>query len=81
MGYGPSRLLMGVVFSLDLIFAVVAGAELFTGNTLIVMAWAGAKVSTRQLLRNWVIVYLGNFVGAVGTIALGTTIECGPSVG
>ena len=49
---------------------VVAGAELFTGNNLIVMAWASRKVSTRALIRNWLIVYLGNFAGAVGTAVI-----------
>ncbi|HLE27442.1 MAG TPA: formate transporter FocA [Anaerolineales bacterium] len=68
--YGVTRLLAGAVFSLGLILVVVGGAELFTGNNLIVMAWANRKVSTRLLLRNWLIVYLGNFVGAVGTAVL-----------
>jgi formate/nitrite transporter FocA (FNT family) len=53
-----------VAFSLGLILVIVAGAELFTGNNLIVMAWAGRKVTTRRLLRNWLIVWMGNFVGA-----------------
>jgi len=65
--FGVTRILGGVAFSLGLILVVVAGAELFTGNNLIVMAWAGHKVSTGQLLRNWIIVYLGNFVGSVLT--------------
>lgn len=64
---GFTRLAMGVVFSLGLILVVVGGAELFTGNNLIVMAWAGRKVSTALLLKNWAIVYAGNFVGAVAT--------------
>jgi formate transporter FocA len=68
--YGVVRLLAGVVFSVGLILVIAGGAELFTGNNLIAMAWAGGKVSTTQLLRNWLIVYLGNFVGAVGTAAL-----------
>src|SRR5690349_11148366 len=68
--YGVSRLLAGVTFSLGLILVVVAGAELFTGNNLIVMAWASRRVSTARLLRNWVIVYAGNFVGAVSTAGL-----------
>ncbi|MBN1200523.1 MAG: formate transporter FocA [Anaerolineae bacterium] len=68
--YGVSKLLGGMAFCLGLILVVVAGAELFTGNNLIVMAWASGKVSTRALLRNWVIVYLGNFAGSVGTVAL-----------
>lgn len=68
--YGVTRLLTGLVFCLGLILVVVGGAELFTGNNLIVMAWASKKVSTSALLRNWVIVYLGNFIGAVGTAVL-----------
>jgi formate transporter len=68
--YGVSRLIGGLAFSLGLVLVVVAGAELFTGNNLIAMAWAGRKVSTTQLLRNWAIVYAGNFCGAIGTAAI-----------
>jgi formate transporter FocA len=68
--YGLARLLAGLVFSLGLILVVVGGAELFTGNNLIVMAWASGKVSTRLLLRNWLIVYLGNFAGSLATAVL-----------
>ncbi len=68
--YGLTRLLTGLVFSLGLILVVVGGAELFTGNNLIVMAWANGKVTGRALLRNWFIVYLGNFVGSIGTVLL-----------
>ena len=68
--YGVTRLLTGLVFSLGLILVVVGGAELFTGNNMIVMAWASKKVSTYALLRNWGIVYLGNFVGSLGTALL-----------
>jgi formate transporter len=68
--YGLIRLSMGLVFSLGLILVVVGGAELFTGNNLIVMAWANRKITTTSLLRNWVLVYLGNFVGAVATAVL-----------
>jgi len=67
---GIAKLLGGVVFSLGLILVVVSGAELFTGNTLIVMAYASRKVTARQLLRNWGVVYVSNFVGAVGVAAL-----------
>jgi formate/nitrite transporter len=70
MPYGVTRLLAGLVFSLGLILVVVGGAELFTGNNLIVMAWASGKVTGRALLRNWIIVYVGNFVSAVGTAVL-----------
>lgn len=68
--YGVTRLLMGLVFSLGLILVVVGGAELFTGNNLIVMAWANGKVTGWALIRNWIIVYLGNFVGSIGTVIL-----------
>jgi formate/nitrite transporter len=67
LGYGVSRLLGGFVFSLGLILVIVGGAELFTGNNLIIMAWASSKLPTSCLLKNWAIVYIGNFVGALGT--------------
>jgi formate/nitrite transporter len=70
MPYGVTRLLVGLVFSLGLILVVVGGAELFTGNNLIVMAWAGGKVSTYALLRNWIVVYIGNFAGSIFTAIL-----------
>ncbi len=68
--FGVVRLLAGLVFSLGLILVLVGGAELFTGNNLIAMAWASGKVSTGLLLRNWAIVYAGNFVGALATAGL-----------
>jgi formate transporter len=68
--YGVTRLLSGLVFCLGLILVVVGGAELFTGNNLIVMAWASGKVTGRALLRNWAIVYFGNFLGSIGTAVL-----------
>ncbi len=68
--YGLTRLISGFVFSLGLILVVIGGAELFTGNNLIVMAWASGKVSTASVLRNWMIVYFGNFVGALGAAIL-----------
>jgi hypothetical protein len=58
------------VFALGLFMVVVAGAELFTGNNLIVMAWADGRVSTGLLLRNWGIVCVANFVGAAGLALL-----------
>lgn len=65
--YGVTRLLTGLVFTVGLILVVVGGAELFTGNTLITMAYASRKVTLGQLLRNWGIVYVGNFAGSVLT--------------
>jgi formate transporter len=65
--FGLIRLVAGLAFSLGLILVIVGGAELFTGNTLVIMAWASGKVSSVSLLRNWAIVYAGNLVGAIAT--------------
>jgi formate transporter FocA len=70
LSFGAARLLSGLVFCLGLVLVVVAGAELFTGNNLIVMAWASRRISTASLLRNWAIVYAGNLAGALATAAL-----------
>jgi formate transporter len=70
LGFAAVRVVGGLVFTLGLVLVLVGGAELFTGNNLIVMAWASGKVSARTMLRNWTIVYLGNFVGALGLIVL-----------
>jgi len=70
LAFGVTRLLAGLTFSLGLILVVVAGAELFTGNNLVVMAWAGRRVSTTRLLAGWLLVYVGNFAGAIATAAL-----------
>jgi formate/nitrite transporter len=70
LGFGPGRLLAGLAFSLGLILVVVGGAELFTGNNLVVMAWAARQITTGQLARNWTLVYAANLVGALGTALL-----------
>ncbi|MFQ5912669.1 MAG: formate/nitrite transporter family protein [Nitrospinota bacterium] len=70
LGFGANRLLGGLSFSLGLILVVVGGAELFTGNNLIAMAWASRRVTVAEVLRNWGLVYLGNAIGALGTVAL-----------
>jgi formate transporter len=70
LGFAASRVLGGAVFSLGLLLVVVAGAELFTGNNLIAMAWADGRVSTRDLLRNWTVVCVANFAGACGLAVL-----------
>ena len=67
-GFGITRLVGGVAFSLGLILVVVGGAELFTGNNLVAMAWASRRITTVELLRNWGLVYLGNVLGALGTV-------------
>lgn len=68
--WGWARVVGGACFSLGLMLVVVGGAELFTGNNLLVMAWASGRVPTARLLRNWGLVFCGNALGAVGTAAL-----------
>jgi formate transporter len=68
--FGLTRLLAGVAFCLGLILVIGGGAELSTGNALISMAWASRTVSTAQMLRNWGVVYCGNLLGALATVAL-----------
>ena len=70
LGFGVGRLLGGLAFCLGLILVVVGGAELFTGNTLIIMAWLSRRVGTGGLLRNWAIVYLGNLLGSLVVVGL-----------
>ncbi|MEJ5232912.1 MAG: formate/nitrite transporter family protein [Geminicoccaceae bacterium] len=70
MGFGPARFLGGIAFSLGLIMVAIAGAELFTGNNLLVMAWVDGRIRLAELARNWAIVYLANLVGAVGMAVL-----------
>lgn len=65
--YGVTRLLTGLAFTVGLILVVVGGSELFTGNNLIMMAFASKKITLTALLRNWVVVYVGNFVGSIIT--------------
>jgi len=70
LGFGPTRWLAGLAFSLGLILVVVAGAELFTGNNLVVMSLVDGHITITQLLRNWGIVFVGNFVGAISIVLL-----------
>ncbi|MFO1219980.1 MAG: formate/nitrite transporter family protein [Burkholderiaceae bacterium] len=70
LGFAASRLLGGLAFSLGLLLVVVAGAELFTGNNLLAMAWAERRIGTAELLRNWVVACAANFVGAAGLAML-----------
>jgi formate transporter len=65
LSFAVGRLTGGLVFSLGLILVIVAGAELFTGNVLLVMAWADQKVSSLEVLTDWVIIYIANAIGAV----------------
>jgi formate transporter len=70
LSFAVARLLGGLVFSLGLVLVVIGGAELFTGNNLLVMAWAEGKITTSEVARNWIIVYVGNLVGAAGLAVL-----------
>jgi len=70
LGFALTQVIGGIVFSLGLILVVVAGAELFTGNNLLAMAWAAGKIRSTEVLRNWSVVALGNFVGAIGLAVL-----------
>ena len=70
LSFATIRVLGGLVFSLGLALVLVGGAELFTGNNLIVMAWASGRVSTGTMLRNWTIVWFGNLIGSLGLIVL-----------
>lgn len=66
VSFAASRVLGGVAFSVGLLLVVVAGAELFTGNNLLAMAWADGRVTTSEVLFNWAVVCASNFAGAVG---------------
>jgi formate/nitrite transporter len=68
--YGVIRLIGGIAFSLGLILVIVGGAELFTGNNLMVMACASGRVRMREVLRAWGLVYVGNFVGGISIAVL-----------
>jgi len=70
LGLAAGSVLGGLVFSMGLLLVVVAGAELFTGNNLLAMAWADGQITTGEILRNWVLVGLANLVGAVGVALL-----------
>lgn len=70
LGFGVTRLLGGLGFCLGLVLVVIGGAELFTGNNLLAMAWASRLISSREVLRNWSLVYLGNVLGCLGTVLL-----------
>lgn len=70
LSFASGRVLGAMCFSLGLLLVVVAGAELFTGNNLLAMAWADGQVTTMELLRNWAVVCIANFIGAVGLALL-----------
>ncbi len=62
---GLARFITGAIFPIGLIMIVPLGAELFTGNALMVTAAISKEITWARLARNWLIVYLGNFAGSV----------------
>lgn len=68
MAHGLPKLVSAMMFTLGLVLCIVGGAELFTSNNLIVMAWAQGKVPGRAVLRNWFWIYLANALGCIGTV-------------
>jgi formate transporter len=70
LSVGFTRLIGSICFSLGLILVVVAGAELFTGNNLLIIGFASGTVTYKQVLKNWAVTYVGNFVGAIGVVGL-----------
>lgn len=82
LGFGPTLLVGGLAFSLGLVLVIVAGAELFTGNAMIVMAWADRRVTTGALARNWILSYIGNAIGAAAlavAVHLSGVLNSGPA--
>ena len=70
LGAGPTRLIAGASFTLGLYLVVVTGAELFTGNNLMIVTLLGGQIKLLDVARNWIIVYLGNLVGALIVVLL-----------
>jgi len=68
--WGLAKLVGGICFSLGLMLVVVCGADLFTSTVLTVVAKASGRISWLQLARNWIIVYIGNFIGAIFFVVL-----------
>lgn len=68
--WGINRFISGICFSLGLMLVVVCGADLFTSSVLIVIAKASGKITWRQLVMNWLLVYIGNLIGALFFVAL-----------
>jgi formate/nitrite transporter len=64
-GAGFTSFIGGSVFGIALVLVLVAGSDLFTGNTLLSMGWLNGNLNTKQVLSNWTWVYIGNFIGAM----------------
>ena len=70
LGAGPTRLLMGLGLSMGLLLVTITGAELFTGNNMVLMGLFSRRISPRELVRNWGLVYVGNLVGSLAVVLL-----------
>jgi formate transporter len=70
LGFVASRFVGGIAFCLGLMLVTIAGAELFTGNIMLVMAWADGRVDAGQVLRNWIVVFIANLAGCIGLAIL-----------
>ena len=70
LGAGPTRLLMGLGLTMGLFMVVITGAELFTGNSLMLMGLVSRRISLRKLSLNWTLVYVGNLAGALIVVLL-----------
>lgn len=70
VSWGLAKLVGGLVFSVGVIMVVVCGSELFTSSTMTLVARVGKRINTLQMLRNWLSVYFGNFVGAIIIVML-----------
>jgi len=65
VGIGLTNLVSGAVFSVGLILVVLGGAELFTGNNLIILSYLDNRSSLFSVLKNWFTAYIGNFIGSI----------------
>jgi formate/nitrite transporter len=70
LGVGLTKLIGGMTFSLGLVLVIIAGADLFTGDTLMVMGCFSGKIRVRQMLRGWAFVFLGNLAGSLAIVLL-----------
>ncbi len=70
LGFGVTKIIGGMSFSVGLVLVLIAGSELFTGNTLLLVPLFNRKITILQLLKNWMIVYLGNFAGSLLMVLL-----------
>ena len=68
--FGLARVVAGLVFGVGLSLVLLGGAQIFTGDVLMVMAWASGRLAAPRILRAWALVWIGNLVGALGTAAL-----------